>query len=354
MRIVIKVGTQSILSELGTPRPEVMQSIVNQIVNIQQQGHKVVFVSSGAVGFGRGITRQYLGKEYGVTIGEKQLLASLGQHELMHLYSKMFIEHKFLTSQILLTKQDFHTRHHYLNIVRLIREILSHNYIIPIINENDSVAIEELMFTDNDELAGLIAAQVNADKLIILSNIEGVYTGHPDLPGSALIPIIDPEKGWPDVSSEKSTYGRGGMISKLSNAKKMSELGITTHIASINQPDVINRIVKGERVGTIVLPSQKKSSAKKWVAYSSPTGKIFVNEGLYQILRDNKRVVSILPVGVESCSGEFVKGDVVEILGPNKEEIGIGMVKYDSNRLSGFVRQRNKPILIHYDYLYII
>lgn len=353
MRIVIKVGTQSILSQAGMPLTGIMQSIVDQIAHLQTKGHKIVFISSGAVGFGRNIARTYLNKEYNSSIGEKQLLASLGQHELIHIYAQMFIKHKFLASQILLTKQDFHTRQHYLNIARLLREILKHNYIIPIINENDSVAIEELMFTDNDELAGLIAAQIDADKLIILSNIEGVYTGNPTLPESKLIPIIDSNQRWPEVSSSKSLHGRGGMTSKLSNAKKMAKLGIMSHIASINQPDALNRIVNGESLGTTIVPYNKKSSIKKWIAYTSPTGKIFINNPLYEILKEDKHVISILPIGIISYNGKFEKGDVIEILNTNHDIIGLGIAKYDSTKLDGFLGQKSKPPLIHYDYLYI-
>ncbi len=268
MKIVVKVGTQSILSEQGTPLEPVIASIVDQIASLQKNKHKVVLVSSGAVGFGRNVARQMLGKEYGSSIAEKQVLASLGQHSLMHIYSQMFKKHNMLASQLLLTKQDFHTRKHYLNISRLISEILEQDNITPIINENDSVSIEELMFTDNDELAGLIASQINADKLIILSNIEGVYTGHPSEPDAELIDTMDPENSWINVSGVKSTHGRGGMISKLSTARKMSKLGIVTHIASVNQPNVITRLASGEQVGTMIVASKKKSNIKRWVAYS--------------------------------------------------------------------------------------
>lgn len=192
MKIVIKVGTQSILSSDGTPFEPIMLHLVEQIVTLQKAGHYVVLVSSGAVASGRKVASQFLGRQYGSSIGEKQVLASLGQYELMHVYASMLKEHNMLASQLLLTKQDFQTRQHYLNISRLLHEILGNKKIVPIINENDSVAIEELMFTDNDELSGLIAAMINADKLIILSNVEGVYTKHPNETGSELISIIDP------------------------------------------------------------------------------------------------------------------------------------------------------------------
>lgn len=356
MKIVIKVGTQSILAADGTPFEPVMRHLVEQIVYLQRAGHHVVLVSSGAVASGRKVAKEFLGREYGSSIGEKQVLASLGQHELIRVYALMFKEHHMLASQLLLTRQDFQTRQHYLNIARLLSELLEHKNIVPIINENDSVAIEELMFTDNDELAGLIAAQLNADKLIILSNVEGVFTGHPDEPGAELISIIDPNLGWPDVSSEKSTHGRGGMISKLGTAKKMSSLGVTTHIASMNQPFVIKRLVAGEVVGTSILARQKRSGIKRWMACHSETNKtaVSINACLLAILKDNKRVISLLPVGITNCYGEFKRGDLVEIQSEDGKKIGMGLARYDAVKLREYMGQKDKPEFIHYDHLHII
>lgn len=355
MRIVVKVGTQSILSKDGTPLESVMASIVAQIATLQEKGHLIILVSSGAVSSGRKVARQLFQKEYGESIGEKQVLASLGQHELMHVYAKMFKKYHILVSQLLLTKQDFYTRKHYLNIFRLLTEILDHKNIIPIVNENDTVAIEELMFTDNDELAGLIAAQMKADKLIILSNVEGVYRGHPDDPEAYLIPVIDPQKGWPSLSNAKSPQGRGGMISKISTARKMSGLGITTHIASINEPLVLIRLVGGDALGTQVLPSHKKSNLKRWIAYTTEpkNGSILITSCLHKILAENKSVVSILPVGIEKYVGDFKKGDLVDILAPHHEKIGAGIAKYSAAELKEYCGQKNKPVFIHYDYLHI-
>jgi len=356
MKVVIKVGTQSILSADGTPFEPIMAHLVEQIVTLKKAGYHVILVTSGAVGSGRKVARQLLGREFGSSLGEKQMLASLGQHELMHVYSLMFKSYNLLASQLLLTKQDFHTRNHYLNIARLLRMILEHKNIVPIINENDSVAIEELMFTDNDELAGLIAAQINADKLIILSKVEGVYTGHPNDSGSEFIPVINPEEGWPKVSTQKSDQGRGGMLSKLETARQMSALGITTHIANIDQPFVLTRILANEKVGTTILPSKKKSNIKKWMAYNSDkqTGSISINSCLLEILRENKRVISILPIGIEHCSGDFKKDDLIEILSHDGQKIGIGIAKYDAKKLSAVLGQKDKPEFIHYNHLHLL
>lgn len=355
MKIVIKVGTQSILSADGRPLESVMQTLVEQIVSLQNAGHQTILVSSGAVASGRKAARELLGREYGSSIGEKQLLAALGQPELVHLYTTMFKKHQMLAAQLLLTKNDFQTRQHYLNISRLLRELLHQPHIIPIINENDSVAIEELMFTDNDELAGLIAAQINADKLIILSNVEGVFSGDPRCPSSKLIPVIGSDKDWPEISSEKSTHGRGGMISKLGTARKMSKLGITTHIASMAEASVILRIMNSESLGTKILPSRKKSNIKRWIAYNSDknTGSIVINPCLLTIIREKSRVLSILPVGIEKSSGAFKRGDLVEILCRDGNAIGVGIARYDSVKLNELIGQKDKPEFIHYDHLHI-
>jgi glutamate 5-kinase len=355
MIIVIKVGTQSILSADGSPFEAVLAHLVEEIVALKKAGHQVLLVSSGAVASGRKVASQFLGRCYGSSIGEKQVLASLGQHELMHLYAPLFKAHKMLTSQLLLTKQDFQTRAHYLNISRLLHELVQQENIVPIINENDSVTIHELMFTDNDELAGLIAAQMNADRLIILTNVDGVYTGNPTEPASQLIATLDPKKAWPQVSRLKSAQGRGGMESKLATARKMSNLGITSHIANMGTVNVMTRLIEGEALGTTILPAKKKSNIKKWIAYSDDkkTGSISVNVCLFEILKENQRTISILPIGIEKCEGDFKRGDLVEILNAEGHKIGIGLAKYEAAKLNEYLGQKDKPEFIHCDYLHI-
>jgi glutamate 5-kinase len=355
MKIVIKVGTQSILTSEGSPIESTIVNLVEQISILQELGHKVILVSSGAVGSGRKVASNYLAKLNRNSVGEKQLLASLGQPELIQVYATFFKPKKILVSQLLLTKQDFQTRKHYLNIARLLQEILKHSNIVPIINENDSVAIEELMFTDNDDLAGLIAAQINADRLIILTNVDGVFTGHPEEPNSELIPVIDPNLGWPKVSTAKSGLGRGGMLSKLHTAKKMADLGIITTITNINKATAITDIVNQKEVGTTILANRKKSNIKRWIAYHADkkSGSIVVNDGLFSLLKENKHVLSILPVGIQKLDGEFKKGDLIEIFSSNNERIGVGIAKYDYKKLTDNLGEKNKPAFIHYDHLHI-
>jgi glutamate 5-kinase len=355
MKIVIKVGTQAILASDGTLQHSILANLVHQMALLKKKGFQVVLVSSGAVGSGRRIARTSLGREYGHSTIEKQLLASLGQPELVHEYAKLFGKYGLLSSQILLTKQDFYTRQHYLNIVGLLRETLLHTNIVPVVNENDSVAIEELMFTDNDELAGLIAAQLNADKLIILSTVRGVYRGHPDDPLTELITIINPNDKTHTISPSKTAQGRGGMVSKLSTARKMSTMGITTHIASIEERDVILRLVEGEQIGTTILPLIKKSNIKRWLAfnYQEARGCVYINTCLADILLKEKRVASIMPLGIDHFTGEFHKGDIVDIICSDRGKIGVGVAKYNSETLKEYMGQKQKPVFVHYDHLHI-
>ncbi len=356
MTIVIKVGTQAILAENGAPMEQTLQTLTGQIAALMASGQQALLVSSGAVGSGRHVARQMLGRDYGKTTGEKQLLAALGQHELMRTYARLFAPHGIAVAQLLLTKQDFHTRQHYLNIARLLREVTSQKNILPIINENDSVSIEELMFTDNDELSGLIAAQTNADKLIILTSVDGVYDGHPDNPASKKIDVIDPRKdAWPEAKAGKTAQGRGGMATKLGTARRMSELGITTHIASLKTDNVITRIAAGEKLGTTILPRARKSSLKKWMAFSASGmgGQITVNAKLESLLRAGERAMSLLPVGIEKISGDFKKGDLIDIIAPSGDKIGIGIARYGADRLREYIGQKGKPEIVHYDHLHI-
>lgn len=354
-KLVIKVGTQSILSQQGHPSEEIMMNLAQQIATLKQSGHQVVLVSSGAVSTGRRMARKFVDKPFGHSIGESQVLASLGQHELMRLYGELFQKHHILTSQILLTRHDFQTRKHYLNIARLFQEILQHRHIIPIVNENDSVAVDELMFTDNDELAGLIAAQMDADRLIILSNVAGVYTGHPENNNATLISEIFPGENVAQVSTAKSPNGRGGMHSKLKTAKKVARLGITCHIASIQESNVISRILSRESIGTTIHAYKKKSNIKRWIAYNirHQSGKVYVNDRLFELLKENKHAVSLLPVGIVKFQGMFTKNDLIEIRNLRDELIGIGMARYDHIRLSHYLGQKNRPVLIHYNYLHL-
>jgi len=243
LKIVIKVGSQAIISPDGIILEIIMAGIIRQIIALQKQGIQVILVSSGAVALGRILAKKIANRNYGNSIADKQLLASLGQPQLMATYTRICETHKIMAAQLLLTKYDFQTKRSYTNILRLLQKSISQPNVLTIINENDSVAVEELMFTDNDELSGIIAAQIGADKLLLLTSIDGVYDKNPAEPDAKLIPVINLNDKHIHISGAKTILGRGGMSSKLGTARKMANIGIMTHIANIAEKDVILRLV---------------------------------------------------------------------------------------------------------------
>ncbi len=255
MRIVIKIGTHALLTKEGAIHQDIIDSITSQIARLQKDNISVILVSSGAVAFGRLRAKNIIDRDYGETVADKQLLASLGQHELMRCYADAFQRHGLLNSQLLLTRDDFHVREHSLNIERLLTKIMSDQSIVPIINENDSTIVEGLEhgFSDNDELAGAVAKQINADKLILLTNVSGVFDKDPEKPDAKLIKTIYPDDAALNISTTTSKHGRGGMASKLATARKVSTSGIMTHIANANESDVILKIMAGDDIGTTIL-----------------------------------------------------------------------------------------------------
>lgn len=255
MKVVIKIGTHALLTESGNLNQLVMDSIVSQIATLRKRGHAVLLVSSGAVALGRVRAKNELNTEYGDTIACKQLLASLGQHELMRAYAEAFKEHALLSAQLLISRHDFNTEEHDLNIQRLLSKMINDKSIVPVINENDSTVIEGLVhtFTDNDELAGIIAKQINADKLILLTNVAGVFDKDPQEPGAKLVEQICPFDESLEISTAKTIQGRGGMANKLATARKASASGIISHIADASEPEVVLKIMAGNSVGTTIL-----------------------------------------------------------------------------------------------------
>jgi glutamate 5-kinase len=191
----------------------------------------------------------------------------------------------------------------------------------------------------------------------VLTTVDGVYDKHPDETGAQLISVIDPSKEdkMPDISSTTSTHGRGGMISKLGVARKLSGLGVTTHIANIANDNVLLNLVKGVAIGSTVIADKKKSNIKRWMAFSDwqKNGSIQVNAGLFDLLKSAKSAISILPVGLEACTGDFSKGDLIEVVSPGKQQIGIGIARYDSKTLRESLGKKNMPEIIHYDHLHI-
>jgi glutamate 5-kinase len=350
--ITIKVGSNVITNSEGLLDENVIINICRQIKMLRDQGHDVILITSGAVAAGRSLYQ--FGKKTD-TVAQRQVLASIGQVKLISLYKEKLDEQNILCSQVLVTKEDFKTRSHYLNMQNCLSALLT-NHILPVINENDVVSVTELMFTDNDELAGLISAMTNTDMLIILTNVDGVYDGDPQQSGAKVIHLFDSATF--DVkeiaSTKKSSFGRGGILTKCNTAEKIAGMGIPVHIANGRTEDVILKVVGNEKIGTRFPARKIASSFKKYMAhaYEEPKGKVMINEGAKAILLSDK-ANSLLPVGLTKVMGKFQKGDIIKIVDSADHELGLGLARYDHKKAKELIGQKNQKPIVHYDHLYL-
>lgn len=350
--ITLKVGSNVITNDQGLPDEQVIANISRQIKVLRERGYAVLLVTSGAVAAGRSIF-QFPRKTD--TVVQRQVLASLGQVKLISLYKKAFDQEGMLGAQVLVTKEDFKSRHHYLNMQNCLSALLGHG-IVPIINENDVVSITELMFTDNDELAGLVSAMMNTSLLIILTNVDGVYDGDPSQPDAKVIHLYDPKRiRLPEIAAgKKSGFGRGGILTKCQTSEKIAGIGIPVHIANGKTENVVLRILDGEQVGTRFPAQRLASSFKKYMAhaYEEAKGKVVINEGAKQVLYSDK-AHSLLPVGITQVIGKFKKGDLIKIIDESEKEIGLGLARYGYKKAKAVVGLKNQKPIIHYDHLYL-
>lgn len=350
--VVIKIGSNVLTQDDGTPDHNRMASLVNQMVFLAENGVQVVLVTSGAVAFGRKAL-PLNAKTDAVT--KKQVWASIGQIELIRSYKNLFLEKGHQIAQLMVTKEDFRDRVHYLNMKNCLDGLIK-NKVIPVINENDAVAVTELMFTDNDELAGLVAAMIDASTLILLTNVDGIYKGHPSDPGAELIRVVGQDM--PDlsqyVSSSKSSFGRGGMLTKMSMAKKSADLGIEVLIANGKREDVLIEYFRNELVCTYFQPGKSKHNQKKWIAHSDnySKGEVIINEGAKRALSSHN-ISSLLPIGIIEVKGDFLKGDIIRILDEKGQKVGIGKAEYGAKAALEKIGVANQRPIVHYDYLYL-
>ena len=351
-RIAVKIGSNVLTDAQGFLDTGRMNELVRQISSIRASGIEVVVISSGAVASGRGIfqPRQKLD-----TVGQRQMWSSLGQVKLIQSYSQLFEKYGILCSQILVTRDDFRSREHYLNMKNCLRILLT-NGIIPIINENDVVSVTELMFTDNDELAALVASLLNVDSLIILTSVDGIY--QTDENGiQHLIESVDPgEKEYEKhVFAGKSAFGKGGMLTKAHMAAKAAEAGIEVMIANGLRENVLVDLMEKKGPFTVFRPSMGKSNIKKWLSHAKgfEKGSVVINDGALTALRSRK-ASSLLPVGVIQVEGSFKKGDIIMIFDMQKNQVGLGMSQYDDVQTREKIGKQNQRPLIHYDYLFLL
>ncbi len=352
--ITIKIGSNVLTDAKGMPDEQHIAKIVDQLASIRKKGIHVLLVSSGAVASGRKFIQC---RKHSDPVSCRQLWAAVGQVKLMNIYSSLFSKYNILCSQVLVTKEDFRDRRHFLNTRNSLETMLDHD-IIPIINENDVVSVTELMFTDNDELASLLSSMMNADAMIIMSNVDGIYNGDPSDPASRIIPVIDQNTAMVSkyISPVKSGFGRGGMVTKFGMARKVAEAGIPVHIVNGKRDNILLDIIE-EKNGTpqtFFKPMEKSSQGKKWLTHSAfySKGEIHINKGAFESLSSNK-AISLLPIGVTAVKGSFMKGDIVKIINQKGKFIGLGKSQYSSDTAIKKIGEHNAKPIIHYDYLYL-
>lgn len=329
-RVVIKVGTSTLTHANGRLNLESMEKLVRQIADIHNKGIEVVLISSGAIGAGIG----KLGlKEKPKTIPEKQAAAAVGQGILMHMYEKLFSEYGQISAQILLTKEDMNHRMRFLNARNTFFSLLSQN-VIPIVNENDAIVVDEIKFGDNDTLSAIVSSVVDADLLIILSDIDGLYDKNPKIHEDAkLIKYI--EDITPEIENSAggagSSLGTGGMITKIKAAKIATCAGTSMIIVNGSTNNIIRDILNFKDVGTFFECSKHPLQCRKhWLAFNADIkGDIIIDNGAKNALIKSHK--SLLPSGIVSINGDFIEGEIVNILDSNNNILGRGITNYNSS-----------------------
>jgi glutamate 5-kinase len=353
-RIVVKFGTSLLTGGSDRLDGDIMASLVNQVAQLHKQGLEVIIVSSGAIASGRhklGLTKQIKGIPF------RQVLASVGQHRLMNLYEQLFRQYNIIVAQALLAKSDLLDRAGYLNARNTLLALLELK-VLCIVNENDVVAVDEIqeaIFGDNDNLSAMVANLIDADLLLILTDIGGLYTANPHRdPNARLIPQVgvidsDIERLAADTPGK---LGTGGMITKVEAAKLATSSGVTVVIADGRETDVILRLANGEALGTRFLPATTKlESRKRWMLSGLSTrGKLVVDSGAALALKKQKR--SLLAAGISNIEGDFQRGDIVNIYDPAGSRLGCGIANYSSADIEAIKGAHSEKIttLLGYDY----
>lgn len=353
-RIAVKIGSNVLTRKDGTLDVTRMSALVDQVAELRKAGIEVILISSGAVASGRSEIKASKRLD---SINQRQLFSAVGQAKLINRYYELFRDHGIPVGQVLTTKENFGTRRHYLN-QRNCMMVMLENGVIPIVNENDTISVTELMFTDNDELSGMVASMMDMQALIILSNIDGIYNGSPSDARAEVIREVEHGKDLSDyIQTEKSGFGRGGMLTKTNIARKVADEGITVIIANGKRDNILVDLLKypENTVCTRFIPSNEEvSSIKKWIAHSEgfAKGELHINDCVTKILK-GKKAVSILPVGIVRIEGEFEKDDIVRIMDYRGKQIGIGKTSFDSSEARKMIGKHGLRPIIHYDYLYL-
>lgn len=364
-RIVIKVGTSTITYANGKRNFSQIDRLAREIGDLQNQGKEMILVTSGAVAVG--VDRMGLpGKPK--TIPGKQAAAAVGQGVLMHTYEKFFADYGQIVAQVLITKTEAIDRHRYTNTRNTFMELMRQR-VIPIVNENDVVALDELKIGDNDNMSALVAGIVDADLVIILSDVDGLYTANPQThPDAVIVPEV--AEITPEIEASAggvgSARGTGGMATKIQAAKAATSSGIHLVIASGTEKNAITRVLQGEELGTLFVSRENRLQfRKRWLAFGAKiAGSIVVDDGCAKAIR-KAGGCSILPAGVFAVQGEFLPGSTVSVIDKDAHELARGLVHYssaeleqikgcNSGEIANILGHKNFDEVIHRDDLVIL
>ena len=364
-RIVIKVGTSTITYANGKRNFSQIDRLAREISDLQNQGKEMILVTSGAVAVG--VDRMGLpGKPK--TIPGKQAAAAVGQGVLMHTYEKFFADYGQIVAQVLITKTEAIDRHRYTNTRNTFMELMRQR-VIPIVNENDVVALDELKIGDNDNMSALVAGIVDADLVIILLDVDGLYTANPQThPDAVIVPEV--AEITPEIEASAggvgSARGTGGMATKIQAAKAATSSGIHLVIASGTEKNAITRVLQGEELGTLFVSRENRLQfRKRWLAFGAKiAGSIVVDDGCAKAIR-KAGGCSILPAGVFAVQGEFLPGSTVSVIDKDAHELARGLVHYssaeleqikgcNSGEIANILGHKNFDEVIHRDDLVIL
>lgn len=340
-RVVVKIGSSSLTNEYGEIDEEKMFDHVQAIARLREHGHEVILVSSGAVASG---FRQLGLPTRPVTLKGKQAAAAVGQSLLIQTYIEKFSQFNIMPAQILLTREDFSNRERYQNAFQTITELL-HRQILPIINENDAIAVDELTFGDNDMLSALVSGFIHSDQLILLTDVDGIYDKNPNKSASAKkIHFLDKisDELLDSVDDSRSKLGTGGMRSKIEAAQRALSLGVPVFIGTGKGVNKFLHIMTGKGEGTYIVNRSipTVNTKRQWIAFHSAVdGQLYVDHGAEEALL--KRGKSLLPVGIIGIKGQFEKGDVVEVYSKNGL-LGKGVVNYSATAIRRVLDKRQE------------
>lgn len=347
-RWVVKVGSSLVTNDGSGLDLSAIEDWAGQLVAMQKQGIQLVLVSSGAVA--EGVARLGL-KSRPKQVQMQQAAAAVGQMGLIQAYESSFMGHGVHTAQILLTHDDLSNRTRYLNARSTLTTLLEMG-VIPVVNENDTVATAELCFGDNDTLAALVANLINADVMLILTDQAGLFDADPRNNASAkLVPSASAlDASLSAMAGKGSSLGRGGMMTKISAAKLASRSGTNTLIANGREQQILSRLHAGEEIGTLLLANSEPVTAKKqWLASQlTVNGSLVLDSGAVRVLKESGR--SLLPVGVKSVNGVFSRGDVVSCINEEGTEIARGLVNYGKGEIEQIMGKSSENIEIALGY----